>query len=148
MHGMPGSRCDLFSSLNRVVEPLVRAGVGSPGLWPVGAIVLETTGRVTGRPVSVPLLAALVGDLVLVSTVRPGSQWLRNVAANPDVRYWLLGRRRAASATVVGQEFGDPAPADAPARVRWLAAALRPWADATPASFAVLGPPRAGHARA
>ena len=152
MQGMPGSGCalvtDLFRSVNALVEPLVRAGVGSPGLWPAGAIVLETTGRVTGRTVSVPLLASVVGDLVVVSTVRSRSQWLRNVAANPQVRYWLLGRPRAATATVVAQGLDTSSAPGVPDRVRWVAAALRPWAQASAASFAILGPAREADARA
>jgi hypothetical protein len=91
----------VYRQLNHVVEPLVRAGVGSPGPWPTGAVVVETTGRTSGRRFNVPLLATLIGDLVLVSTVRSRSQWLRNIAHTPHVRYWVHGRAREASALVV-----------------------------------------------
>src|SRR5258706_260204 len=99
MHG------DFFRGLNQVVEPLIRAGLGAPILTPVGAIVIETQGRKTGQTLSVPLLAALVGDLVVVSTVRRRSNWLKNLAANPAVRYWLSGRQREATAFAIGPQF-------------------------------------------
>ena len=85
---------DFFRGLNQIVEPLVRAGLGAPVLFPAGAIVIETFGRKTGNLSSVPLMAALVGDLVVVSTVRRRSNWLKNLAAHPEVRYWLDGRER------------------------------------------------------
>ena len=36
---------EFFRTLNRVVEPMVRAGFGSPRIVPGGLIVLETLGR-------------------------------------------------------------------------------------------------------
>ena len=36
---------DFFRWLNQFVDPLVRAGVGAPILFPAGAIVIETQGR-------------------------------------------------------------------------------------------------------
>ena len=138
------SRC--LHTLNRFVEPLVRAGVGSPGLLPTGAIVLETIGRRTGRRTSVPLLATVLGDLVLVSTLRSRSQWLRDVAAHPEVRFWMLGSPRAARAVVVARGIDT---AGVPASVARLASALRPWTDAIGMSFAILAPaPERGDALA
>ena len=101
MRTAPGLESDFFRCVNSIVEPLVRAGFGSPKLWPTGFIVVETQGRKSGRTLNVPLLATKLGDLVLVSTVRSRrSQWVKNLAAHPQVRYWCRGRVRAATALV------------------------------------------------
>ena len=92
---------EFYRGVNSFVEPLVRAGVGSPVFWPVGAIVLEITGRNTGQSFNVPLLAARVGDLFVVSTYRRRSEWVKNLAANSEVRYWLGGRQHDATAFVL-----------------------------------------------
>src|ERR1700730_2345986 len=92
---------EFFRGLNQFVEPLVRAGLGAPVLFPAGAIVVETRGRKSGRRSNVPLLAALVGDLVVVSTVRRRSNWVKNLAAHPEIRYWLGGREREATAYAI-----------------------------------------------
>jgi hypothetical protein len=129
-----------FRTLNQFVEPLVRVGVGSPGLLPTGVVILETVGRKSLGRFNVPLLATVLGDLVLVSTVRSRAQWIRNVAAEPRVRYWMLGRPREATAVVVapGLETVD-APGTAQ-RVRCLASMLRPWSSTLGMSFAILAP--------
>lgn len=94
-----------FRGLNRLVEPAVRHGIGSVGFVPTGFVVLETTGRVSGLPRRVPVAATLIGDHVLVSTLRGArSQWLSNLRSNPEVRYWLFGRPRSAHAVVLGNE--------------------------------------------
>lgn len=128
-----------FGLLNRIAEPLIRSGFGSPGLWPCGAVVLETTGRRTGRRIDVPVLATLVTDLAVAATVRPRSQWIANLAAQPRVHYWLAGRRRPATALVVtpgtaALRGDDSRPGAA------LARALEPWSRLWGWSFAVLAP--------
>jgi deazaflavin-dependent oxidoreductase (nitroreductase family) len=80
----------VFDSINRVVRPLARRGV----------VVLETTGRRSGLPREVPLLATRLGDRLYVSTVRTGSQWVRNAEADPRVGVWLHGFRRDGIARV------------------------------------------------
>ena len=89
-----------FRSLNRVVKPLVKAGVGSPLPLGLGAVVMEATGRVSGELREVPLLGLRLGDTVVVSTVRGRSQWLKNVAANDQTAVWYWGRKHTTTATV------------------------------------------------
>jgi hypothetical protein len=129
---------DFFRGLNQFVEPLVRAGLGAPFLFPAGAIVVETRGRTSGRRSNVPLMAALVGDLVVVSTIRRRSNWLKNLSAHPDVRYWLGGREREATAFAIGP--GIEATNELPSRVSCLAAALRQHSSLFGTGFAILIP--------
>src|SRR5207253_7806764 len=86
----PDLASNLFRTLNSVVEPVVRAGCFSPNLFtPTGLIVLETTGRRSGKPHRTPVLARLMGDHLIVRTFRgERSAWFRNLRANPEVAYW------------------------------------------------------------
>jgi deazaflavin-dependent oxidoreductase (nitroreductase family) len=135
---------EFFRVLNAFVEPMVRAGVGSPGLWPTGAIVLETTGRKTGRSFNVPVMATLVGDLVVVSTVRRRSQWVKNLASHPELRYWMGGRAHDATAFVVAPGLQSSPPGDLPPLAGSLVAGLVPLSNLWGVSFAILSPARQG----
>ena len=71
-------------------------------------IILETTGRRSGRPRRIPVAKGLVeGDTwwILAAHGRK-AQFVRNVEATPSVRIKHLGRWRTATATV---EPLDPA---------------------------------------
>ncbi|MGH9803324.1 MAG: nitroreductase/quinone reductase family protein, partial [Blastocatellia bacterium] len=57
-------------------------------------------GRKSGRKINIPVLATRFGDLVVFSTVRRNSQWLKNLSANPEVLYWLGGQPHEATAFV------------------------------------------------
>jgi len=128
-----------YRGVNQVIEPLVRAGIGSPGLWPTGAIVIETIGRNSGRNYNVPLLAARIGDLLVVSTIRRRSQWLKNIAANPNVRYWMNGNLREATAIIISVER-TALPDDVPSSMSCLIAALQSQSRLFGSSFAILTP--------
>lgn len=90
----------VFGSVNRVVSPLVKAGVGSPLLIGGGLIILETTGRKSGVARQVPLAATRMGDKIIVSTVRNKSLWIKNLEAQPRAAIWVCGQRREVTASV------------------------------------------------
>lgn len=111
---------DFYRTLNRFVEPAVRAGFGSPCISPSGLVVLETTGRRSGRTYRTPVIATLFGGRLFLSTVRGrGSQWLKNLSATPELRYWRAGRLHDADALVF-------TPNDTPGEIDALPPVLRP----------------------
>jgi hypothetical protein len=120
---------DFFRNLNQVVEPLVRMGFGSPLPGTTGAIVLETQGRKTGHVRS-----------VLVSTVRKRSQWVKNLAANSEVKYWIYGQQRTAKAFVFADDVEPPSVTDMPVLAACLANAILPQSRLFDVSFAILIP--------
>jgi deazaflavin-dependent oxidoreductase (nitroreductase family) len=140
IQGLQSIETAFYRGVNLFIEPLVRAGIGSPGLWPTGAIVIETIGRKSERKYNVPLLAARIGDLLVVSTIRRRSQWLQNVAANPKLRYWLNGQPHEARAIIVSADRPAPTDDDVPPFTSCLMAALQSQSRLFGASFAVLIP--------
>ena len=108
--GLARAESEFFRALNALVEPAVRAGCGSPGLVPTGLVLVETTGAKTGQPRRVPLLATLFDGCVFISTVRgTRSQWVKNLRARPEVRYWIGGREHRGQARLfaAGTSFPD-----------------------------------------
>ncbi len=92
----------VFRSLNAVVEPAVRKGIGSPTLAPAGLIVLETIGFKSGEQRRTPLWSFRLGRYRIVSTARgERSFWVKNLLQQPKVSYYLGGRRRESHAIVI-----------------------------------------------
>ena len=90
-----------FRAVNSVVvAPFTKRGVGAPPVVGIGTVTVATTGRRSGRAREVPLAAARVGDTVVVSTVRPNAQWVRNLESDPTTTIWLDGCARQAEASV------------------------------------------------
>lgn len=129
-----------FRNLNRIVEPLVRAGLGSPRIVPGGLIVLEMRGRKSGRTLRTPLVATHMGGHVIVATFRGDrSQWVANLAADPKVRYWLGGRAHEARAFVIRDGKRFRVPKSLPAALQGVVKILAPYRKDGWA-FAVLSP--------
>ena len=131
---------EFFRMLNRVVEPLVRAGVGSPRIAPGGFIVLESKGRKSGLLRRPPLAATRMGNHVVVGTFRAGrSEWIKNLAARPRTHYWIGGKRQPAKAFVMidGKRFRVPK--SLPKGMQRVVKFLAPYTKAGWA-FAVLSP--------
>ena len=130
-----------FQNLNAVVEPWVRAGVGSPGLVPAGLVVVETTGRKSRTPRRTPLVGVLLDGRLIVSTVRGSrSQWVRNAIATPAVRYWLLGSEHWGVATVFAADVASPSSESFPPLISQLLAGPMAAAVALGWAFAVITP--------
>jgi deazaflavin-dependent oxidoreductase (nitroreductase family) len=131
---------EFFKTVNQFAEPLIRAGFANPLLWPTGAMVLEVTGRKSGETLRVPLLATRVGDLFVVSTYRRRSEWVKNLAANPEARYWLGGRPYDATAFVLTGDNQSSSLDNLPPRAACLAGLLKQQSQLFGLSFAILAP--------
>ena len=128
-----------FAGVNLFAEPLIRAGVGNPLFWPTGTIVVEMTGRKSGRKINIPVLATRVGEFLVFSTVRNQAQWLKNLKANSEVRYWLAGQPREALACVIAS--GEAALSEQlPPQANCLANWLQQQSRLLGISFAILTP--------
>lgn len=88
----------------RLVNPLNRALAPLAPWW----VVLETTGRRSGKPRLTPLARGPVdGETTWVISVHGrAADWVRNAEANPNVRVRLRGRWHAALASVQPFEPG------------------------------------------
>lgn len=131
---------EFFRVLNRVVEPAVRKGLGSPRFVPGGLIVLETVGFKTGVTRRTPLVATRLGGYVFVSTFRADrSFWIRNLQKQPRVAYYLGGKPREAKAFVMMQGKRYQRPKSLPSFIGKITDFLAPYTRAGWA-FAVLAP--------
>jgi deazaflavin-dependent oxidoreductase (nitroreductase family) len=83
----------------RIFNPIARSLAGVAPWW----VVLETTGRKTGRTRQAPLARGPVDGNVawLIAVHGRHSGIVRNIEANPNVRLRLRGRWRAGTATTL-----------------------------------------------
>ena len=102
----------MLEPLNRALTTAIQLGVGNPLPFTIGLVILEVTGRKTGTLRSVPLLCADYGSALLISTLRPESQWILNLAAAGTAEVWLRGRKRSVGAHVY--QRGEPLTEKAP----------------------------------
>lgn len=131
---------EFFRMLNRVVEPLVRAGIGSPRIAPGGFIVLESKGRKSGLLRRSPLAATRIGEHVVVGTFRAGrSEWIKNLATQPRTHYWIGGKQQPARAFVMVDGKRFRVPKSLPKGMQRVVKFLAPYTKAGWA-FAVLSP--------
>jgi hypothetical protein len=129
---------DALRLLNAFTEPIARSPLGALPFSPVGLIIVETIGRTTGNRIDVQLAAMFIDDLVVVSTIRSRSDWVKNLSANSSVRYWLRGKEHYAQAFTIGR--GIESPEGLPQKMTCLAAALRQHSELFGTAFAILAP--------
>jgi F420H(2)-dependent quinone reductase len=131
---------EFFRMLNRVVEPAVRRGVGSPRFVPGGLIVLETKGFKSGIKRRTPLAATRLKGYVFVSTFRADrSFWLKNLQKTPRASYYLGGKRRETKAFLMMAGKRYRTPKSFPPVIAGITDFLEPYTRAGWA-FAVLAP--------
>ncbi len=117
--------------MNALVAPLAQLGLGSPYPLPAGLVLLEHTGRRSGKTYKTPLLATAMGSCLLVSTFRGArAHWPKNLAVEPEAKVWLWGVPRPCRAAVLQADVDPPDVSDHPPWVRWLVdTGFPPWVD-------------------
>ena len=87
---------------NPPLKGLLRAGIVPPSV-----VLLETTGRRTGKPRRTPVGDGVIGDtLWIVAEHGRRAGYVRNIEANPRVRIRVGGRWRTGTAHVLPDD--DP----------------------------------------
>ena len=96
------------NTLYKLVNPPVIRLLRSPlhGLMSRNTMVLEFTGRKSGRPLATPVSYFVENDRIHAFASK-ATAWWQNIAARPDVHITVRGRRLARTATVV---VDDPEP--------------------------------------
>lgn len=131
---------EFFRMLNRVVEPAVRKGFGSPRFVPGGLIVLESLGHKSGKIKSTPLAATRLQGYVFVSTFRgEKSFWVKNLEEQPKARYFLAGKPRDTKAFVIRKGKRYRRPKSFPVAIAAITDFLAPYTEAG-WTFVVLAP--------
>ncbi len=130
----------LYRFVNAALEPAIRAGLGAPLLSPAGLVVVEMIGAKSGKLRRVPLAALRFGAYLMIGTVRgERSLWVRNLAANGDVRVWLAARAKPMRAFVLRPRASTRTPRALPSALHPLWRALAAL-SARGFAFALLAP--------
>jgi deazaflavin-dependent oxidoreductase (nitroreductase family) len=96
-------RVSTFASV-RLLNPLVKAAARA-GLPLPAIVILETTGRRSGRPRRTPVGKSIVGDtLWVVAEHGLRASYVRNVEADPRVRVRVGRRWRTGTAAVLPED--------------------------------------------
>lgn len=98
-----------FKYFNRFMLLMWRLGLGSMlNWWPkVGGriLVIHHTGRKSGLPRRTPVNYAIVdGEIYCTAGFGKGSDWFRNIQANPNVEVWLPDGWWSGTALDVGDD--------------------------------------------
>lgn len=96
----PALRGSPIGTVLRVLNPVVRALLGSPLHWPLSRwlALLTVTGRKTGIRRTTPVSYVRDGDLVFLTT---GDRWVWNLSGGAPVEIRIRGRWLAGDATPV-----------------------------------------------
>ena len=91
----------------RLVNPVVKLGANL-GVPLPGLVILETTGRKSGRPRRTPVGGELDGETFWIVTEHgPRASYVKNIEANPGVRLKLGRRWRTGAARPAPEEDPD-----------------------------------------
>src|SRR5512138_20446 len=91
----------VFHAMNHFMVFMWKMGLGRMmNCWPAGfgrIMVIRHVGRRSGKPYLTPVNYAIVeGEIYSTAGFGPGTDWYRNLMANPDIQLWLpQGNRRA-----------------------------------------------------
>jgi deazaflavin-dependent oxidoreductase (nitroreductase family) len=98
---------------NRLVNPVTRPLL-LHGLWPRTQALIETTGRISGKPRSVPVGNGLRGNTFWIVTEHGyGADYVKNIQQQPQVRVKVGREWHTGTAHILPEE--DPVQ-----RLRWL----------------------------
>lgn len=101
----PSSLNQWLKPLNQTLTPLIKLGVGTPLNLTPGLVVLEVEGRKTKRQRTVPLVGYFAAPYLFLGTVRPSSQWIKNLALDDAPHVWVWGQRRMFRKTLVTEQL-------------------------------------------
>ena len=89
---------------NRLANPLIRPLVAR-GLLDPGWVLLETRGRTSGRPRTVPIGNGLRGESFWIVTEHGHhADYVKNIKADPRVRIKAAGRWRTGTAHITDED--------------------------------------------